>query len=90
MCERVPLDGADQRERDARAAAGVLDDGAARLQAPVGLGGLDHGERHPVLHAAGRILALELQQDARAAAGTMWRSGSSDVLPMRSRMVITS
>jgi hypothetical protein len=36
-----------------RAAAGVLDDHLARPQAAVGLGCLDHRQRHPVLVRAG-------------------------------------
>jgi len=58
------LHGANQRQRNASAAAGVFDERAAGSETPVGPGGLDHGERHPVLHAAGRILALHLEKDA--------------------------
>ena len=38
-------------------ASGVLGDDAR---------GFDHGERHPIFHAARGVLAFELQQDARA------------------------
>src|SRR5436190_16812748 len=56
----------DERQRHAGASGGVFDDRAARLEAPVRFGRFDHRERHPVFHAAGRILALDLQQNARA------------------------
>jgi len=62
--ERVLLGGADKGQGDAGAAAGVLDDGAAGFEASVALGGLDHGQGHAVFHAAGRVLALDLEQDA--------------------------
>ncbi len=64
----IAFDRADQRQRYPGAAPGVFDHGAAGLQAPVGLGCLDHGQRHPVLHAAGGIFVLQFQQDARAIA----------------------
>ena len=60
---------ADQGQGDAGAAAGVFDDRAAGHEAPVRHGRVDHGERHAVLHAAGRVLALQLQEDAGAVAG---------------------
>ncbi len=62
----IPLDRADEGQGDAGAAAGVLDDRATGPQAPVRLRRLDHGQRHPVLHAAGGVPGLQLQQDARA------------------------
>ena len=67
--QRIALHRADEGQRDAGAAAGVFDDGAARRQAPVRLRRFDHGERHAVLHAAGGILVFQLQQDAGAVPG---------------------
>ena len=67
--ERVALHRAYQLEGDSRAAAGIFDDRAARLQSSIGLGRLDHRQRHAILHAAGRILAFELQQDASSVGG---------------------
>ena len=58
---------ADESERNAGAAAGVFDDATAWFQASGSLCGLDHGERHAVLHAPGRVGAFELDQEARAA-----------------------
>src|SRR5215204_4620679 len=60
-------DPADEGERNAGAAAGVFDDAPARFQESASLCGLDHGKRHAVLHAPGRIGAFELDQEARAA-----------------------
>jgi len=51
------------------AAAGVLDDVSATLQPAVLLGGLDHGQRHAVLHAAGWVFAFHLEENAGAGAG---------------------
>ncbi len=65
--KRVALHRTDQRERYAGAAAGIFDHAAAGRQPPIRLGRLDHGERHAVLHAAGRVLVLKFQQDAAAA-----------------------
>ena len=67
--QRIALHRADEGQGHAGAAAGVLDDRAVRGETAVRLGRLDHGERHPVLHAAGGVLALELQQDAGAVRG---------------------
>jgi hypothetical protein len=64
--DTVALDGADQRERCARAATGVLDDGASGLQSTVLLRPRDHGLRHAILDAAGGVLPLELHEDLRA------------------------
>jgi len=64
--ERVAPGGADERQRRARAAARVLDHGVPGLQSTVLLRARDHGARHPVLHAAGGILPLELREDVRA------------------------
>ena len=36
-------------------------------QPPVGFGGVNHRQRHPVLHAAGGVLRLELHENPRAA-----------------------
>ena len=64
--QRVTLRRADEGERHARAAARVLDYRAAGREPAVALGGLDHRERHAVLHAAGGILVFELDENARA------------------------
>jgi hypothetical protein len=61
--EAVALHAADGRERRPGAAARVLDDGHAGLEQPVPLGPLDHREREPVLHRAGRIRVLQLDPD---------------------------
>jgi hypothetical protein len=65
--QRMSLHRADERQRHTRVAGGVLDDRDAGAKTPVRLGGLDHRQRHSVLHAAGGILGLELHQDASAA-----------------------
>jgi hypothetical protein len=66
ILRRIATRRTDESERNAGAAAGILDDPPAGFQAPGPLAGLDHGERHAVLHAAGRIGAFELDQDTRA------------------------
>ena len=62
----VALRAADERDRGAGAAAGVLDDRVARRDEPVPLGALDHRLRHPVLQRAGRVRVLELQPELGA------------------------
>ena len=62
----VTLRGADEGERRSRASPGVLDDGISRFQAAVCLRPRDHGCRHPILHAAGGVLPLELRVDPGA------------------------
>jgi hypothetical protein len=62
----IALRAADERERRPGAAAGVLDHRRARLEQAVPLGALDHRERHPVLHRAGRVAVLELDPDLGA------------------------
>ena len=64
--DAVAPGGADQCQRCSRAAARVLDDGVAGLEPSVFLRPRDHGLRHPVLHAPGGVLPLELRQDLRA------------------------
>ncbi len=64
--QAVALCGADQCQRCPRAATRVLDDGIAGLQPAVRLRPRDHDLRHPVLHAAGGVLPLELHEDLRA------------------------
>ena len=62
----VALGGADERERDAGVARGGLDDRvAARLDAALGLGDVDHRHADAVLDAAGRVVGLELARAAR-------------------------
>src|SRR6185437_9744554 len=51
-------------ERDAGVAAGGLEDAAAGLELARRLGRLDHREGHAVLDRAGRVLLLELREDA--------------------------
>src|SRR6185312_5196084 len=51
------------RESDAGVAAGRLDDGAARLEAALGLRVLDDGQTDAVLHRAARVLVLGLGVD---------------------------
>ncbi len=65
--QRIALHGADEGERYPGTAARVFDDRSAGPEASIGLGRFDHGERHAVLHASGRVLALDLQKDAGAA-----------------------
>ncbi len=56
----------DHRQRDAGVAAGRLDDGAAGLQAAVGLGRVDDGRTDAVLHRVRRVVELQLHRDGRA------------------------
>jgi len=65
--ETVAFGGADQRERCPRAATRVLDDRVSGLQSTILFRPRDDGLRHPVLHAAGRILRLELHENLGAA-----------------------
>ncbi len=65
--EVVALDGAHEREADARVAARGLHDRRARLEGARLFGGLDHRERDAVLHAAARVEVLDLGEHARAA-----------------------
>ena len=58
----VALDGRGQRHPHPGVAAGVLDDGAARLEQPGPLRLLDDVERHAVLDGAARVQVLELDQ----------------------------
>ena len=64
----VALAAADQRESEPGIAGGGLDDGAAGLEAPVGLRRLDHGARRPVLERARGVRALELEKQPAGAA----------------------
>src|SRR5829696_8698603 len=66
---------ADQRQRNAGAAAGIFHDGTVRPQAPVGLRRFDHGKCHAVLHAAGRVLTFKLQQDTTVVCGNNFAQG---------------
>ena len=58
--QRISLDRADERERAARAAARVLDNGLPRLQSTITFGALDHRERHSVLVGARGVRRFEL------------------------------
>lgn len=63
--ETVAFGRADQCQRSPSAATRVLDDGISGLQSPVFLGPRNHGQRHPILHAAGGGFQLELHEDLR-------------------------
>src|SRR5262249_54474500 len=65
----VALAAADQRKPEPGIAGGGLDDGAAGLEAAVGLRRLDHGARRPVLERARRVCALGLEK--QPAGGTI-------------------
>jgi hypothetical protein len=65
--KRIALHRADHRQRYADATGRVFDDGAVPPQASVRLRRIDHGERHPVLHAVGWIFGFQLQQQAGSA-----------------------
>ena len=90
----IALGGAHERERDARVAAGRLDDRrAARLDPAFRLGRLDHRHADAVLDAAARVERLELREqlDAVLAAGvpsSMRGSPTSGVPPTSSAMLI--
>ncbi len=58
----VALDRADHGQADAGVAAGGLDHRHAGAQRPLALRLLDHGERDPVLDAAGGVEPLQLGQ----------------------------
>ena len=73
--EGVAFHRADQRQGDAGAAAGILDDRTAGFETPVGFRRLDHRERHPVLHAAGGVLVLGFEQEAGAVGGADMAQG---------------
>ena len=62
----MPLRGAHEGERHARASARVLDHRTTRPQPSVRLGRLDHRERHAVLHAPRRVLVFQLEQNPGA------------------------
>ena len=65
--EVVAAGGAHERERDPGVAAGGLDDRrAARLDDPLGLGGLDHRDADPVLDRSARVEHLELGEQLDA------------------------
>ena len=67
--EPVAPRGCDERQSDARVATGGLDEGHARLQHAITLGGLDHGEPDAVLDAGAGVEALELGDDLGVQAG---------------------
>ena len=64
--QRVALDCADERQGRAGASTGVLDHQLARPQAAVGLSGLDHRQRHPVLVRASGVGRFHLHPDLGA------------------------
>ena len=56
----IALDGGGDRQADAGVAGGRLDDGAARAQAAVAFGGLDHADADAILDRAARVEVFEL------------------------------
>ena len=58
----------DEGQGDARVAAGRLDDGHARLELAVALGGVDHRHADAVLDAVRRVVEFELRDDLRDSA----------------------
>ena len=69
-------------QRDAGVARGGLDQRVAGLDLAALLGALDHRQRRPVLHRAGRVVALELAQDDVAALAVL---GGADALQCHQR-----
>ena len=63
----VAADRRRHRQRDAGVARGGLDQRVAGPDLAALLGAADHADRRPVLHRAGRVVALELAQDHVAA-----------------------
>ena len=59
----VALDGRRHGQGDAGVAAGGLDQHIAGPELTAFLGALDHAERRTVLHRAGGIISLQLEQD---------------------------
>ena len=60
--QRVALDRAHERKGHAGAASRVLDHATTGAEATVGFRRLNDRERHPVLQAAGWILAFDFQE----------------------------
>jgi hypothetical protein len=83
----VALRAADERERRACAAAGVLDHGVAGVQQAVAFCTLDHGERHPVLHRPRRVAVLELHPQLGTVRGRAPRQPHERGIPDRSEDV---
>ena len=86
--QRIALHRADERQRHAGAAAGVFDDRAAGGSRP-------SASAASIMASAIRSFMLpvgfSLSSFSRMRApfaGTMWRNGSSEVLPMRSRIIV--
>ena len=63
----VAAPGGDERQTDARVAAGRLHDDAARFEVPAAFRGFDHREADPILHRAARIRRFRLCPDRSAA-----------------------
>ena len=62
--QRIPAEFRDERERDAGVAARRLEQPPPGRELARGLGGLDHRLRDAVFDRAGRVLALELREQA--------------------------
>src|SRR5438445_9609413 len=58
--DAISFRGTDQSQRCARTAAGVFDHGSSRRQPAVLPGAGNHGKRHAIFHASGRILPFKL------------------------------
>ncbi len=70
--DAIALGPRHQRQAEAGVAGGRLDHGAARLQAAVALGGIDHRQADAVLDRAAGVLRFELEEE-RAGAGVQPR-----------------
>jgi hypothetical protein len=62
--QAIPAGSSHRSQTDAGIAGSGLDNGAARLQATVRLGLVDHGLRDAVLHRTRRVHAFQLGDDA--------------------------
>src|SRR5262249_62110239 len=67
--QRVALELCDERERDPRVSARRLEQFAGGLELAPLLGVLDHCQRDSILDRAGRVLALQLREEAH---GGLW------------------
>ena len=80
---------ADERERDARVAAGGLDDRAAGLELAGRLGGVDDRDADAVLDRVGRVVELELADDGRGGSvGDLVDADQRGVADERRRVVV--
>src|SRR5262245_3491072 len=76
--------GADKCQRDAGRSGGVFNDSASRWKPAIGNSALDHGPRHPILHASRRVRRFELGHDP---ARSLWHdSGELDERRIANRL----